>query len=101
MKRIRSNVGRPVPDGLRGSLHRFRADRGTIITTGGFSPGTVKAAIEVGAAPITLIDGQKLVDLPIEHGIWMRKTAVELWELDPSAFELDADEIDVDSRDGP
>lgn len=86
VKRTVGNVGRPVLDALRGSLHRFRADRGTIITTGGFSPGTVKAAIELGAAPITLIDGKKLVELMIQHGIGVRKKAVELWELDEGAF---------------
>ena len=45
-------------------------------------------------APITLIDGKKLVELLIEHGIGVRKKAIELWELDASAFEDDSDEID-------
>ena len=90
VKRTTSNVGRPVLDALRGSLHRFRADRGTIITTSGFSSGTVDAAIEVGAAPITLIDGKKLVELMIQHGIGVRKKTVELWELDEGAFGAEA-----------
>ncbi len=90
VKRMRGNVQRPVLDALRGSLHRFGAMRGTIITTGAFSPGTVHASMEVGAAPITLIDGRRLVDLLVEHAIGVKKKPVELWELDTSLFEPEA-----------
>jgi restriction system protein len=86
VKRHAANVQRPVLDALRGVLHRFRAVRGTIITTGGFSKGTQEAAFEHGAAPITLIDGEKLVDLLIEHDMGVKKRTMEIWELDPSAF---------------
>jgi restriction system protein len=92
VKRQRNNIQRPVLDALRGSLHRFRADRGTIISTGGFSKGTVDAAIELGAAPITLIDGHKLVELLIEHGIGVKKKPIEIWELDASAFDAESEE---------
>jgi restriction system protein len=60
VKRYRGSIHRRVLDELRGSLHRFNAVRGTIITTGDVSRGTVQAAFERGAAPITLIDGEKL-----------------------------------------
>lgn len=86
VKRARGNIQRPVLDALRGALHRFRADRGTIITTSGFSTGTIAAANEIGAAPITLIDGPKLVELLIENGIGVRKKPIEMWELDATAF---------------
>ena len=91
VKRVRSNINRPILDALRGSLHRFKADRGTIITTSSFSPGTIQASREVGAAPITLIDGSKLLDLMIEHGIGIRKKGVELWEVDEEALSLSED----------
>ncbi len=85
-KRHKRTIQRTVLDALRGSLHRFDAVRGTIITTSTFSKGTREAAFEPGAAPITLIDGNKLVDLLIEHGIGVRKKPVELLELDADAF---------------
>ncbi len=88
-KKIRGNVGRPVLDQLRGSLHRFNAVRGTVITTGGFSKGTSAAAFERGAAPITLIDGAKLVDLLIEYKIGVRKQEFELLTLHPDDLEPD------------
>lgn len=83
VKRHKGNLSRPVLDQLRGSLHRFNAVRGTIITTGGFSKGMQDAAFERGAAPITLIDGDKLLDLLIENSIGVRKQAVEYFEFDP------------------
>ncbi|GAB6063504.1 restriction endonuclease [Deferrisoma palaeochoriense] len=85
-KRHKRTIQRKDLDALRGSLHRFGAVRGTIIATSKFSKGTREAAFEPGAAPITLIDGGKLVDLLIEHGIGVRKKLVELLELDPDAF---------------
>ena len=83
VKRHRGNIGRRVLDQLRGSLHRFSAVRGTIITTGGFAKGTSEAAFERGAAPITLIDGVKLLDLLVEYEIGISKQAVEYFEFDP------------------
>jgi restriction system protein len=69
-----------VLDELRGSLHRFNAVRGTIITTGSFSSGTKQAAFERGAAPITLIDGEKLLDRLRQYEIGVSKKALEYVE---------------------
>ena len=93
VKRLRSNIRRPVLDQLRGSLYRWNAVRGTIITTGGFSAGVTRAAFERGAAPITLIDGDKLLDLLVEHGIGATRESVDYIEFDPSKLEqFEADE---------
>lgn len=86
VKRRKSNLQRRTLDELRGSLHRFDATRGTIITTGGFSSGAQNAAFERGAAPITLIDGARLIDLLIEHEIGVRKRTVQLLEFEPADF---------------
>jgi hypothetical protein len=43
-------------------------------------------AFSPGAAPITLIDGEKLIDLLLEHGIGVRKRTIELLEVDAEAF---------------
>jgi restriction system protein len=86
VKRHRGNIHRTVLDQLRGSFHRFNAVRGTVITTSGFSTGATQAAFERGAAPITLIDGEKLLDLLIQHGIGVSKSAVEYFEFDPTTL---------------
>ncbi len=87
VKRHRRAIQRKDLDALRGCLHRFQAVRGTIITTSRFSSGTAKAAFEPGAAPITLIDGKKLVELLARHEVGVKKRKIEVWELDESAFE--------------
>lgn len=78
VKRHSNNIQRTVLDQLRGSLHRFDAFKGTIITTSDFSEGAKKAAFEKGAAPITLINGEKLIDLLIakELGIQVKQQPI-------------------------
>ena len=82
-KRHKGAINRPVLDQLRGSLHRFNAVRGTIITTGRFSKGVAEAAFERGAAPITLIDGTKLIDLLVENQIGVNTRQVDYLEFAP------------------
>lgn len=86
VKRRKHNIQRRTLDELRGSLHRFDATRGTIITTGGFSSGAKEAAFERGAAPITLIDGERLIDLLIENEIGVRKRTLQVVEFEPVDF---------------
>lgn len=95
VKRHKGNIDRTVLDQLRGSLHRFNAVRGTIITTGGFSKGTMDAAFERGTAPITLIDGDKLLDLLIDHEIGVTKNSIEYIEFDASKLiQFDSEETE-------
>ena len=86
VKRQQANVGRPVLDSLRGSLHRFDAVRGTIVTTSGFSTGAKDAAFEKGAAPITLIDGDSLLDLLVKHDIGIRKSEISIHKFDEASL---------------
>ena len=62
------------------------AVRGTIIATAPFSKGTAETAFATGAAPITLIDGNKLIDLLIEHGIGVKKNKIGVLSVDADAF---------------
>ena len=81
------SIQRPALDAFRGSLHRFNALRGTIVTTSQFSKGAQKAAFEHGVAPITLIDGEHLIDLLLEHQLGGHPTQLTVWQVDPSFFE--------------
>ena len=60
--------------------------RGTIIATAPFSKGSSEAAFATCAAPITLIDGDKWIDLLIEHGIGVKKNKIEVLSVDADAF---------------
>lgn len=86
VKRHQSSLGRPILDQLRGALPYHQAIRGTLITLGTISKGCREAALFPGAAPITLIDGEKLLDLLIEHEVGMKKRPAVLWEVDQSYF---------------
>jgi restriction system protein len=86
VKRQKSNVIRPILDQLRGALPYFQAIRGTIITLGGFANGCKEAALYQGAAPITLIDGDKLVELLVKHSVGIKKRTLTLVEVDDDYF---------------
>lgn len=82
-KRHKRTIQRKDLDALRGSLYRFDAVQGTIVATSRLAKGAVVAAFAQGAAPITLIDGDRLIDLLIEHGIGVGRRAVEVLAFDP------------------
>ena len=94
VKRHQTSIVRPMLDQLRGALPYHNAIRGTLITTGNFSAGCTEAAVHPGAAPITLINGEKLLDLLIQHQIGIRKRPVELYELDD--VEAAGEQAEVD-----
>ncbi len=94
VKRHQANIPRHVVDQLRGALPYHNAIRGTIITTGDFANSCAKAAIFQGAAPISLIDGERLLDLLFEHRIGVQDRSATLYVLDDTYFEpsLEAEE---------
>ena len=93
-KRHKGTIQRKDLDALRGSLYQFNAIRGTIVATSRFAKGAVQAAFAPGQAPITLIDGDSLIDLLIEHGIGVRTRAIEVLTFDPEGLSP------VDGADG-
>lgn len=95
VKKLSSNVQRTVLDSLRGSLHRFDAVKGTIITLSDFSKGAKEAAFEKGAAPITLINGNKLIELLIQNEIAVKKKAITTFTVDSDYFN-ESEEAEVE-----
>jgi hypothetical protein len=55
--------------------------RGLIITTSGFTKDAVNEAVALGKAPISLLDGKRLIQLLVEKQIGVRRKAVHLLEL--------------------
>lgn len=89
-----SNITRPVLDSLRGCLHRFDAFQGTIITLSDFAKGAKDAAFEKGAAPLTLINGEKLIDLLIQYEIGINRKRFIYYTIDESYFKEEDDDIE-------
>lgn len=84
VKRWAKNVsGRTVRE-LRGALGPH--ERGLIITLSGFTRNAVADASAETRMPISLVDGERLLDLLIEHDIGVIRRKVTVYELDEAAF---------------
>jgi restriction system protein len=90
VKRQQGSIGRPTLDQLRGALPYHQAIRGTLITLGKFAQGCKDAALFPGAAPITLIDGDKLIELMLKHEVGIKKRSLALHEIDQSYFAVNS-----------
>jgi restriction system protein len=86
VKRTEATITRPKIDELRGALPYHKAIRGTIISLGNFAKGAQEGALYVGAAPITLIDGKRLLDLCIKHEVGIKRRPVDIYEIDETFF---------------
>jgi len=83
-KRYQGSVGASVIRDFRGAM-AGRADKGIIMTTGTFTRDAKQEALRDGAAPIELVDGEKLVAVFEEYGIGLKP--VKAYELDHKFFE--------------
>jgi restriction system protein len=96
VKRHKNNINRKVVDQLRGALPYHQAIRGTLITLSRFTKGCPDAALYPGAAPITLIDGNRLIQLLIEHEIAVNRREAFLTEVDEDYFTpLEEESLDA------
>jgi len=75
-KRYKSNIGADVVRDFRGAMVG-RADKGLIITTGGFTIEARREATRDGAPPIDLIDGRLLAEKLKELKLGVSTTLVE------------------------
>ncbi|MFC6616582.1 restriction endonuclease [Deinococcus radiophilus] len=86
VKRVQGTTGAPVINQLRGSLHTYNAIKGMVITLGTFSAEAKRESLPHNAAPITLIDGETLIDLLIEHEVGVIPRKVSVFDVDESFF---------------
>lgn len=80
VKRWRRNVQTRTVRDVRGSLTTH--EQGIIITTSGYSRGAREEANAVGKAPISLVDGEALIELLIKHNVGVIKQGHEVISLD-------------------
>ncbi|MEE4013846.1 restriction endonuclease [Roseibium sp. FZY0029] len=84
-----NSIGRPEVQGFVGSLVGLGATKGVFVTTSGFSRGAVEYAHNLPQRVI-LIDGNRLADLMIEHGVGTRsQQIVRIQRLDEDFFTED------------
>lgn len=80
VKRWRNNVQAPVVQALRGSL--VVHEQGIIVTTSKFSRGAIQEAQAPGKTRISLIDGDKLINLLMLHAIGVQSESHTVYSLD-------------------
>lgn len=73
-------------DELRGCCLRAGAGRGIILTTSRFSPVAQAAAQASALAPVTLIDGEMLLSLLLQHKLGVRQGPDGGWRIDSEFF---------------
>ena len=84
-KRYRDSIGAAVVRDFRGAMVG-RAEKGLLITTGGFTRDARAEATRDGVPPIDLIDGELLIDKLKELKLGVRAPMVEKVEVDVDWF---------------
>ena len=84
-KRYSGSVGPNVVRDFRGAM-MGRAEKGLILTTGGFTKEAQREATRDGATPIDLIDGELLMDKMKELKLGVSAKMVEVVEVDRNWF---------------
>jgi len=84
-KRWQNSVGRPEVQGFYGALAGQRANKGVFITTSTFTAQAVEFANSVER--IVLVDGAKLTELMIEHGVGVDHRTLKVPKVDSDYFE--------------
>jgi restriction system protein len=85
-KRYAGNVGAGAVRDFRGAM-QGRADKGLILTTGGFTSDAHQEATRDGAPPIDLIDGDLLVNKMKELGLGVTTKTIEVVEVESRWFD--------------
>lgn len=86
-KRWKNTVGRPEIQSFVGALAGKQAAKGIFITTSGFNPSAKEYATLV-SQKVVLIDGSRLADLMIEHGVGVSTVrTIAIKRIDSDYFE--------------
>lgn len=86
-KRWADTVGRKEIQSFVGALSMKQASKGVFITTSAFSKGARECAAQV-PQKVVLIDGKRLAELMIEHGLGVTTNAIyEIRKLDTDYFQ--------------
>lgn len=93
VKRWKSNIQAPTVQALRGSL--IVHEQGIIITTSKFSKGAEEEARAPGKVRISLIDGDKLLNLLIQHKIGVTAELYTVYSLDKEWWDNVTGKIDI------
>ncbi|MBA3278213.1 MAG: restriction endonuclease [Geodermatophilaceae bacterium] len=83
-------IGAPAVRELRGGLGPH--DRGLVITLSYFSKDAQREAAEADRSPISLVDGDQLIDLLVANEVGVTSSSVAILELDEGFFTEGSDD---------
>ncbi|PKL35952.1 MAG: hypothetical protein CVV44_20785 [Spirochaetae bacterium HGW-Spirochaetae-1] len=85
VKRFKSNIDVKIIRELRGSAEVDQ--RGLVITTSKFAKGAIEESQAPNKMPVSLVDGEKLIDLMFQYGVGIKKEEMVIYTLDHDYFE--------------
>lgn len=85
-KKWQGQVGAPQIQGFIGALQLQGADKGVLITSGTIS-GPAREAARQARGSVVLIDGTRLAELMIEHGVGVTNESLRIPKVDTDFFE--------------
>ncbi|OQY66520.1 MAG: hypothetical protein B6D46_10120 [Polyangiaceae bacterium UTPRO1] len=86
-KRWQQPVGGPVVRDFIGALTTRGADKGVLLTTSKFTGDAYTTAEKVRTGSIVLVDGRRLAELMIEHGVGVSHWTLRVPKIDSDYFE--------------
>ncbi len=91
-KRWESNVGRHEVADFVGSMDRYRASKGVMVSTSAFTPAAHEQLTHIQGKKVVLISGEELAQLMIEHNVGVTQGKVyELKEVSNDFFDEEED----------
>lgn len=97
VKRRSDKLNRDVISQLRDDTRTFKgATRGIVVTTSDFNKNAIERANESGEIPISLINGEMLIDLMIDHQLGIKQIEVVYYEFSTTDLSF-TEELDEDS----
>jgi len=89
VKRYKSNIPGKIIAQLRGSAEMDQ--RGLVITTSDFTKDAILEAKASNKMPVSLVNGEKLIDLLLKYGVGIRKEVKTIYEVDTDYFGNEPD----------
>ena len=89
-KRWKNVVSRPEIDQFRGAISG-QYDQGIFIATSSFTKDATEQSFRPGAVPIVMIDGERIVDLMVQHHIGVQTRPITIMEIDRDFFTFTGD----------
>ena len=79
-KRWKSSVGRPEISQFRGDI-QGGYEMGIFFTTASFTPEAKASSLKKGAVPVTLIDGETIIDIMLAQHFGIEKEDLTIYKL--------------------